>query len=191
MSEKEISHNEGQNRNEQYSDDNGERAQRHLEKLRAAAKEAAEQSPESLDKLHDDVEAAAKKSAEINVEQLAEDNNGMTILGTHHELKNQSYKKKMKQIRSQLSTPERSFSEFIHQPLINNLSEVGSKTIFRASGILGGSITALLGSLIFIYTAKHYGFSYNYLVFFMLFAGGFVVGLLGEVLIRLYKRHPR
>lgn len=94
----------------------------------------------------------------------------------------------MRQIRSKLSKPDKTFSKVIHNKTVESVSEVSSKTIARPSGLLGGGICALLGSAYLLYMTKHYGFEYNYFVFFLLFVGGFFVGMFGELLLRYVFR---
>jgi len=70
-------------------------------------------------------------------------------------------------------------------------SEAASKTISRPSGLLGGGLMAFAGSLVYLYLAKHIGFRYNYLLFTLLFVGGFAVGLCLEVIIWLVSRQRK
>jgi hypothetical protein len=61
------------------------------------------------------------------------------------------------------------------------VSGATGQTLARPSGLLGGGICALLGSLIYLYLAKHIGFNYNYLLFVLFFGGGFIIGLVIEL----------
>ncbi len=96
--------------------------------------------------------------------------------------KKAAYKKTLGHVRRQLPKRERAFSKVIHQPVVEKLSDVGSKTVARPSGVLAGGICALLGSTFVFYMAKHYGFEYNFLVFILLLVIGFGVGLVVELL---------
>ena len=107
---------------------------------------------------------------------------------SHIALKKDSYKNLLAQTRTHLSGPSRQFSKVIHQKNIEALSNVGAQTVARPSGLLGGGIGALLGSLTLLYYSKHYGFTYNYAFFFVTFAAGFAAGLLIEVLLRVVRR---
>lgn len=98
----------------------------------------------------------------------------------------------LKQIRRKLPASQRTLSKVVHQPVVKAVSEVSAKTITRPSGLLGGGICAFLGSSGYLYLAKHIGFQYNYLVFLLLFVGGFAVGLALELLLSLFRpKHLR
>lgn len=90
-------------------------------------------------------------------------------------------------IQRKLPLPQRTFSKFIHTSTIKNVSAASAATVTRPSGMLGGSIFAFLGSLLFYWLSKRTGFSYNYLLFILFFVGGFVVGLVLELSLFLVR----
>src|SRR5579864_1500739 len=100
-----------------------------------------------------------------------------TPTGIGKDLKNQALFRTLKNVRQHLSLPDRTLSKVVHQPVVDAASELGSKTIARSSGVLGGGVCAFLGSLLYLYLAKHNGFHYNYLLFLLFFIGGFAAGL--------------
>ena len=104
------------------------------------------------------------------------------------ELKNLTFQRTLTHIRHKLSGPDKTLSKVIHQPVVKTLSKAGEQTIARPSGILGGSIFAFIGSTVFLYSAKHYGFRYNYLMFAIFFIAGFAVGLTVEMLTYIFRR---
>ena len=99
----------------------------------------------------------------------------------NRELKSITLKRELQLIRRKLPAPQRTLSKVIHQPFVRVASEVTGQTLSRPSGLLGGSLVAFIGTSSYLYLAKHLGFSYNYIVFLILFAGGFVLGLLLEL----------
>lgn len=101
----------------------------------------------------------------------------------NRELKSITLKRELQLIRRKLPAPERTLSKIIHQPTVRVLSENVSQTLSRPSGLLGGGLVAFLGTSSYLYLAKHLGFQYNYVVFLILFAGGFVLGLVLELLV--------
>lgn len=109
-------------------------------------------------------------------------------LYVNQELKEQTWNRSMTRVRKHLSAPNRAFSKVIHQPAVDVVSRAGAKTVARPSGLLMGSIFAFLGSSFFLWMSKHYGFRYNYLVFFMFFVGGFAVGIVVEMLMFVFRR---
>jgi hypothetical protein len=104
-------------------------------------------------------------------------------------LKDEKYVHTLVQTQTQLKGPEKSFSKLIHRPSVERFSNLAADTVARPSGILGGASGALVGSLIVLLSAKHYGFAYNFLLFLFLFAGGFALGLVVELAYNfLHKR---
>jgi uncharacterized membrane protein YraQ (UPF0718 family) len=62
-----------------------------------------------------------------------------------------------------------------------------AKSVGRPSGIIGGGLMALIGTSIYYYLSRHYGYSYNSFVFLLLMLVGFVLGWSIEVTIKFYK----
>lgn len=91
--------------------------------------------------------------------------------------------RQIKQIQRQLPKPERALSKVIHQPAVRVVSEVAGNTVSRPSGLLGGGLVALIGSIGYLYMTKHIGIPYNYFVFTLLFVGGFALGLILELVV--------
>lgn len=106
----------------------------------------------------------------------------------NRELKQQTWSRTMTRVRKHLSAPNRAFSKVIHQPAVNALSEVGGKTVARPSGLLMGGLCAFLASSVVLWMAKYYGFAYNYLLFLIVFAGGFALGLVLEFVFWIFRR---
>jgi hypothetical protein len=96
-------------------------------------------------------------------------------------------KREIKTLQKQESFSERTFSRVIHQPAVRVLSEVASSTVSRPSGLLGGGLMAFMGSGSYLVLAKYLHFTYNYSVSLLLFAGGFVIGLLLELTAHLIR----
>ena len=99
----------------------------------------------------------------------------------NQDLRDVSFNRELQQIRRRLPTGLRTFSRLANNHAVNAVSEPLAATISRPSGLLGGGLLALLGTSAYLYLAKHQGFAYNYFVFLLLFAGGFVLGLLLEL----------
>jgi hypothetical protein len=103
----------------------------------------------------------------------------------NRQLKQITLRRELKQLQRKESRPERVLSRLIHQPAVRALSETAGQTISRPSGLLGGSLTAFVGTTGYLYSARHYGWRYNYLVFLFLMAAGFGLGLVLELLVHL------
>lgn len=103
-------------------------------------------------------------------------------------LQKQSLKRELKTIQRKESAPTRALSKVVHQPAVQAVSETASKTVSRASGLLGGGVLALLGSSAYLYLAYHIGFQYQPTVFLILLVVGFGLGLGIEFLVRLVRK---
>jgi hypothetical protein len=104
-------------------------------------------------------------------------------------LKADNFHRMLTRTRKRLPSPvDRTISRIVHQPAVDVISRAGDKTVARPSGLLGGGILAFVGSSVLLWASRHYGFRYNYLLFFLLFLGGFVLGGLLEVAIFLLRR---
>lgn len=144
-----------------------------------------ERQREQIETIKHRAEAEAKSSKETTVDKDAPE--------VHHhlvtkELKDETLKRSLQRTRKQLPIADKALSKAIHQPAVDLISKIGEKTIARPIGILAGAIVALLGSSYVLYSAKHYGFNYNYWIIFILFVGGYLVGLVIELLIRGFRR---
>lgn len=152
---------------------------------------------ESLKALQERVDTQATSGKDASLDYTTEhssNNSGNTYsLGMHQQLKNDAYKRTLTKVRSHLSAPERTLSRAIHQPAVEAISEGISKTIGRPYALLFGGIATLLGTIVVLYFAKHTGFRYNYTIFFLLFIGGFFVGLFAELASKLpfFRKHNK
>lgn len=100
-------------------------------------------------------------------------------------------RRNLSHVQSKLKPTEKGFSKLIHQPLVSRVSESAAKTVNRPSGMLGGGIAAFVGSLLYLYLAHRIGFTYNYLLFLLFFAGGFLLGLAFEYAVYGLRRLKR
>ena len=162
-------------------------AAEHLEHAKhEKAPEAFEhERQDMLEQAQKTIEKEAVSQHELPIEEKHEVPNKQFV---GDELRAMSINRTMSRTRKKLSKPEQSLSKVVHQPVVDGLSRAGEKTISRPSGLLAGGICALIGSSIMLYMSKHYGFRYNLFVFIALFVGGFVLGLLLELVFRVGRR---
>lgn len=165
--------------------DASEEARKNLE--HAQEKAEKHEARHEVEHIRKEVETKALSSKEITVGEHQETSQ-QSMLGMQHELKTNAYKHTMQKVRAQLSPTQRKMSGFIHQPIIETVSELSAKTVARPSAILGAGIATLVGSGTVLYMSKHYGFRYNFFIYFVLFGAGFVLGLLIELLMRIFGR---
>ena len=181
------------NHSYEVSHENNHEVKKHAEAVREAAERQAEASrhehAESISEIRDRIEKASKsKHEQADRQKESEKKESEQPELASKELKDLAYRRTLRRVQNKLPAPARAFSKVIHTPAVDVASEFAGKTIARPSGVLAGGIFAFLGSSVFLWTTKHYGYEYNYLLFALLFAGGFVFGLLVEILFRLAKR---
>lgn len=148
---------------------------------------------------HDNLEAArqtaqeqaisAAESTSLHAEQSGPVDQSHSF-AVHQQLKTNAYAQTLRTIQRRLPRAEQAFSKVIHNRRVEAASEFAAKSVARPSGILGGAICAFIGSALLVYLTRHYGFVYNYTMFILFFVGGFGVGLLAELVVRLIRRHP-
>lgn len=90
----------------------------------------------------------------------------------------ESYNKHMKVLQSELSPTQRTFSKFIHNPVVEKTSEVVGSTIARPNAILSGAIVAFFAVLAVYLVAKHYGYVLSGFETIAAFIVGWVFGIL-------------
>ncbi len=173
--------------NESQSDHEKLVSQEHQAEVIRHKQEQARQAQEKAD--NNNVETLRRRIAEEAPEKSSiklqnQEKDDGAAYGSHHLLKKASYKQTMAAVRHRLPRRLRSFSKLVHNPAVEAVSNASAKTVARPSGLLGGGIGAFAGSAFLLYVSKAYGFSsYNYGLFLMLFAGGFVAGLAIELLV--------
>ncbi len=160
-----------------------------VEKARKAlaehnAKDKAELAREAVKHANETQNNVAEKT---KVEQRSYDD----VPGLQQSMKNRAYKRELTKIRAKLPATSKRFSKVIHNPTVETISNIGAQTVARPSGLLGGSIAAFIGSLVLYYMARQYGFRYNYLLMFLLFVAGFVLGAIIELALRRLSPRSR
>jgi hypothetical protein len=182
-------HSHEQERSSAELEDHNKDILEHLaEKGRESAKNHAEKVAEQLENIRAEAHEKATSAEEVLQKRERESEEPDAPLLVNKDLKNIKYKRTLQNVRKDLSAPERTLSKIVHNPTVDAVSEVAGKTIARPSGFLMGSVFAFIGSSAFLWISKHYGYKYNFLLFVIFFAAGFVLGLLIEGGLRLVRR---
>ncbi len=149
--------------------------------------QTAHEKQEKLSGLRTEVGKEAKSSGDVKLDHTSEANNAPAS-PVNRELKDMMRVRILNRVRKDLPAPQRVLSKVVHAKPVEAVSAVGEKTVARPAGLLGGGFLALIGSLVTFWTAKHYGFRYNLLLFFMLFVAGYVIATVIELVVLLVKR---
>ncbi len=118
-----------------------------------------------------------------------EENVNQSPKNVNKDLKKAGLQKELSHVRRKMSKPDRIGSKVIHNKGISAVSEGLSKTIVRPSGMLSGAIIALIGTSLYYLFAKSVGIKYNYFIYIILFVGGFILGILMELISRTFKKN--
>jgi hypothetical protein len=160
--------------------------QKHLKELQEKANKTQETSKDTIEHIKQSIESTAISGKEYSVGEKESKPTNHSFGVTKH-LKKDAYKRVIKKTQNNLSKTEKTFSKAIHNPVIEKVSDVSAKTVARPSGILFGSIGAFVASLVIYFISKRSGFEYNYLLFVMVFVGGYFIGLIAELFYKLIK----
>lgn len=89
-----------------------------------------------------------------------------------------SFDATMREVRSQMSTPSRAFSTFIHNPVVEKTSDTIGNTVARPNAILSGAVFAFIFTLVIYMIARFYGYPLSGTETIASFALGWVLGLI-------------
>jgi hypothetical protein len=157
-------------------------------KIIEQGKNTRHEHAENIDSIRKKTETIARSTNESLIQNEKQDKEVESTLHINKELEIMAYQRTLNRTRKNLSKPSRAFSKIVHQPTIESVSEFTGKTIARPSGVLVGGIAAFIGSSLFLWISRYYGYEYNFLLFALFFTGGFFVGLLLEVGYKLLRR---
>lgn len=156
-----------------------------LEKLREAHQEVLREKLERSVEKQGETEADARKEAleqASSVERKHEKRERETV--SPHERRpatkrerETSYERTMDEVRSQLSAPSRAFSNFIHNPVVEKVSDAVGGTIARPNAVLSGAVSAFLLTLIVYLVARLYGYPLSGTETIASFGLGWILGL--------------
>lgn len=149
--------------------------------------QTAHEKQESISTARHEVSKEARASGDTKLDHGSEQNH-TPAAPVNRELKSMMRNRTLKRIQKELPAPQRALSKVVHAKPVEVVSAIGEKTIARPMGLLGGGLCAFIGSIVTFYMAKHYGFRYNLLLFFMLFVAGYVVTSMIEIVVRTTRR---
>lgn len=183
--------NVGPEGREQQQNNTETAPQRHERVAERHEKAPEHEHKRNIEQIRQNAEKAAVESDKTRVEAQPDDSHAPKDAFVNKEIKDMAYARTMNRVRQRMTPVGRTFSRLIHQPVVNSLSEGAAKTVGRPSGLFGGGLIALIGTTVYYYISKHYGYDYNFFVFLALLAGGFVVGWTLEILWRLMHRRSQ
>lgn len=99
-----------------------------------------------------------------------------------------NYKATLKSLQNRLKPTQRRFSQVIHQPSVEKVSDALGKTVMRPSVSLGAVVTAVIVESFFYFTARHYGYVLSGTEVLLALLVGGVIGLALEGVLRATRR---
>lgn len=164
------------------------RSQEIQEAVREKAEKATHAHREKIDELRQEIDAHAKDAESQQAETTGdkEPDQAQTYWYSA-EYRQHAYDQLIKKVRGRLPKSQRLASKILHQPTVERLSDIGSRTVARPSGVLFGSICSFIGSFIAYFFAKRYGYDMTYSVFIASFLGGFLAGIIIEALYKGFR----
>lgn len=167
--------------NSEIQDTAGERLKELNEKLEKKS-ENKENQGEKLDSARKETDAVFSKESGKEQRNGGEPTNPTIVTHATKKQRQTSYDNTMKQIRSEMSTPARTFSKVIHSPVAEKTSDFIGATVARPNAILSGSVFALFATLGIYVTAKYYGYPLSGFETISAFILGWVVGVIYDYL---------
>ncbi len=93
----------------------------------------------------------------------------------------------MKDIKPHMSPASRTFSNIIHNPIVEKVSDATGKTIARPNAILSGSVCACISVLGVYLIARHYGYPLSGSETIISFALGWTAGIIYDFAVSAYR----
>lgn len=136
---------------------------------------------ESVETLHKDaLEHAA--SAVVEQERQPSPAERRTRGPISRKERDASFTATMKEVRTHMSAPSRTFSAVIHNKTVEKISETAGGTVARPNAILSGAVAAFIVTLAVYLIAKNYGYPLSGFESILAFIVGWILGLVYDFL---------
>lgn len=154
-------------------------AERHKELVNERERNAAESERHNTeDARKEALEHASKAEKETRHEKSAEKSPAERRGPASKREREASFNATMKEVRSQMSGPSRTFSTVIHNPVVERVSDTVGSTVARPNAILSGALFAFLFTLGIYLVARFNGYPLSGTETIASFALGWVIGLI-------------
>lgn len=157
-----------------------------IEQLNKSVEKAEQLSPRDAEALQEKNRQEALEKAQ-SVENR-KDNKPEKQSGSHRRSAinkkdlNRSYKNTIRQVQTEMKTPSRVFSKFIHNKFVEKVSDIAGSTIARPNSMLYGSFFAFLLTLIVYVLAKNLGYALSGFETIAAFIFGWLFGIIIDYL---------
>ena len=148
------------------------------DKERNNAEKGHDKETNESDARKEALELANSSEKESKQTEKADDHSPLERHGPTKRDKKLSYDSTMKEVRSHMSGPSRTFSKLIHAPLVEKVSDATGSTVARPNAILSGAVFAFLLTLGLYLIARMNGYPLTGTESIAAFALGWVLGLI-------------
>lgn len=148
-----------------------------VERRAEASREKAPDAHEAKKEAHEAAKAA-EKERKINEKQIAPAERRKERLVRNKKTLDASFNREMKEVRSHMSAPSRTFSKVIHNKAVDRTSEALGNTVARPNAILAGSLTALILTACLYTWAKYNGYPLSGFETIGAFIIGWLIGII-------------
>lgn len=157
-----------------------ERAQEQLESVAERMKNTSEHEPQDAEKQAERARVEALETA-ISVEaggkEKARKEPAAATPKNNKKNRDASFKKQMKTVQADMTTPQRVFSKLIHTKPVEVASEIAGSTVARPNAILAGSTVAFALTLGVYLVAKFSGYNLSGFETIGAFIAGWLIGI--------------
>lgn len=155
-----------------------ERAAELLKSAENSVESSPEQQTERVETARHETEAAFSREAGTEHAGHEPSGFGRAVKRVTSEERRAAYKQTMAHIRTEMSSPARAFSKFIHQRSVERASGILGNSVARPNAVLSGSTCALiLVSLLYV-IAKMFGYPLSGFETIGAFVLGWIIGLI-------------
>ncbi len=158
-----------------------------LKELKEAGERSKHEQKDNIEQIRSSIEKTAISGKEASKGESDEKTPSRPTY-VNRDIKEEAYQSTLKDVRKQLKPTQKFASRIIHNPVVESVSEVGSKTVARPSAMLGAGVFALISTSIAVIASRYYGFRYNFFVLVISLAIGFILGLLVELILQVFRR---
>jgi hypothetical protein len=155
-----------------------ERAEALKNRFEKAGEESPDTKAERVDNARHEAQEALMGKERGGAERKGSEPTASAVRRVTKKEKTAAYNKTLKEIRTQMSTPSRTFSKVIHNPVVEKTSEVVGNTVARPNAILAGSLSALILVSGVYWVAKTYGYALSGFETIGAFVVGWMIGLM-------------
>ena len=145
-------------------------------------------SPRDLEAQEERDRLGAIRSDSNKVNRSKEHANSLRRSIINKEQRDASYKRTMDRVQGELSKPSLTFSKILHISGIEKTIEIVGSTVARPKPMLFGAILAFTVMLIAYLISRVYGYTLSGSEAIMAFIVGWVIGLVYDGLISIFKR---